>query len=76
MSRLITLGKTAPQMLKSLGKTTLTSQFYQTEPTSAYRLEALETLLMSLHTEPLLGDVVYLLNTTGTHYGSVKNSDP
>ena len=61
MSRLITLGKTAPQMLKSLGKTTLTSQFYQTEPTSAYRLEALETLLMSFtHRATLRGCCVFI----------------
>lgn len=61
MRRLTSLGKTAPQMLKSLGKTTLTSQFYPTEPTSAYGLEALETLLMSFtHRATLRGCCVFI----------------
>lgn len=28
------------------------------------------------HIQPLQGEAVYLLNTTSTHYGGVKNSDP
>lgn len=70
------LGEKAPQTLKLLGKNTLTSQFYQAEPTFAYQPEASGTCWCLWHAEPLLGAAMYLLNTTSTHYGCVKNSDP